>query len=65
MPKTGVKSTDSSDFHNESVGLERDRLLLNLLRTPPQPRPKRERSKRKSISISDETANEGKRGKSV
>lgn len=36
----------------------RDELLLNLLKTPPQPRPKRDRGK-KSIREGDEPDNEG------
>lgn len=36
----------------------RDTLLLNLLKTPPQPRPKRDRGK-EATRGSDEPANEG------
>jgi hypothetical protein len=45
----------------------RDKLLLRLLKTPPQPRPKRERGKRKRQAdrFHDQHASGGKRTPSV
>jgi hypothetical protein len=47
-------------------GQRRDKLLLRLLKTPPQPRPKRERGKRaaKADRRRGERASEGKRAPS-
>jgi hypothetical protein len=39
----------------------RDKLLLRLLKTPPQPRPKRERGKGKPTRSRDKRATAGKR----
>lgn len=40
---------------------ERDRILLNLLKTPPEPRPKRERGEEKPTSKSVKRASVQKR----
>jgi hypothetical protein len=42
-----IKTTEGEDDQRETAQ-RRDALLLQLLKTPPQPRPKRERSKQKS-----------------
>ena len=39
----GDMANNRGDDKNEAEGRERDRLLINLLKTPPQPRPKKER----------------------
>jgi len=44
---------------------QRDKLLLRLLKTPPQPRPKRDRGKEQSTQIGVKRANVGKRAPSA
>jgi len=46
-------------------GQRRDKLLLRLLKAPPQPRPKRERAKEKPTLTRAKRANAGKRAPSA
>jgi hypothetical protein len=42
-------SADKMESKKEKAGQRRDRLLLKLLQTPPQPRPKRKRAEKKRV----------------
>jgi len=63
---------DAFQVHGDNMGKDengdteqRDKLLLRLLKTPPQPRPKRDRGKEQSTQIGVKRANVGKRAPSA